>query len=105
MGRPKGEHDKEFRGTIDNKIVVRQNKVLGTVWSKSPDMSNIVPTEAQIAQRARFRRAQNYAKKFLSNPNNKAYYRELCGPGQRPHNILISELLKGITPFPADEKE
>jgi len=105
MGRPKGEHDKEFRGTIDKKIVVRQNKVLGTVWSMSPDMSNIIPTEAQLAQRAKFKRAQNYAKKFLSTPANNAFYKEKCGPEQRPHNVLISELIKGITPFSADEKE
>lgn len=102
MGRPKEPFDKEFRGTIDKTVVIRQNKVLGTIWSAYPDMSNIKPTEAQIAQRAIFSKAQNYAKKFLSNPENKAFYKAKCGPRQRPHNVLISELLKGLTPFPPD---
>ncbi|MEJ7692750.1 hypothetical protein [Daejeonella sp.] len=103
MGRPKGEFDKEFRGTIAKKVVIRQNKVLGTILSAYPDMSNIIPSEAQLAQRDKLRRAQNYAKVFLSNPANKAFYKERCGPRQRPHNVLISELMKGITPFPPEQ--
>ncbi len=103
MGRPKGSFDKEFRGTIDKKVVVRQNKVLGTILSVYPDMSKIVPSEAQLAQRAKLRRAQNYTKVLLSDPAIKAFYKERCGPRQRPHNILISELMKGITPFPPDQ--
>ena len=100
MGRPKEPYDKEFRGTIDG-IVVRQNKVLGTIWSASPDMSNVIPSANQLKQREKFAKAQRYAKEFLSVPANKAFYKELCKPGQRPHNVLISELLKGVTLFPA----
>ncbi len=103
MGRPKGPYDKKFRGTVDKKIVVRQNKVLGTIWSAYPNMSNIIPTEDQIKRRKAFARAQNYAKNFLSDPANKAFYKSLCQPGQRPHNILISELLKGTRLFPDDD--
>lgn len=103
MGRPKEPYDKVFRGTIDG-IVIRQNKVLGTIWSASPDMSNIIPSEDQLQQREKFAKAQRYAKKFLSVPSNKAFYKALCKPRQRPHNVLISELLKGITPFLPNEE-
>ncbi len=105
MGKPRGPHDTEFRGTVDKTIVVRQNKIFGTIWSAYPDMSNIKPTEAQKESRMKFGKAQKYAKEFLSNPEHKAFYKSLCKPGQRPHNVLISELLKGTTSFPAEENK
>lgn len=98
--------DKDFRGTIDKLVVVRQYSGERTVLSSYPDMSGIKPTMAQQEQRMSFKKAQKYAKEFLSIPANKAFYKERCKPGQRPHNVLISELLKGTTPFtPAGEKE
>lgn len=105
MGRPKEPYDREFRGTIDKLVVVRQNKVLGTIWSSYPDMSNIKPSELQLKAQDKFRRAQIYALQLLSNPEIKAYYKQLCQGGQRPHNILTSELMKGIKPFPSGEEK
>ena len=103
MGRPKEPYDKEFRGTVDKLIVVRQNKVLGTIWSRSPDMSNVKPSELQLKARDKFRRAQAYALQLLLDQEVKAYYKQLCQGSQRPHNVLTSELMKGIKPFPPNE--
>lgn len=57
-------------------------------------MSNVKPTERQKHQRLNFKEAQAFAKQYLSDPERKAFYKEKCKPGQRPHNVLISELLK-----------
>lgn len=95
---------KDFRGTIDNKVVVRQYGDK-TVLSSYPDMTNIVPSEDQKLQRSKFAKAQIYAMKLLENPEVRAFYKEKCIGKQRPHNLLISDLLKGIRPFPDDDEE
>jgi hypothetical protein len=95
---------KGFSGTIGN-VVVRQFPGDMTVLSIFPDMSKVVPSENQKRQRSKFARAQNYAKKLLENPEIKAFYKEQCSDKQRPHNVLISDLLKGKTPFPDDYTE
>lgn len=95
---------KNFRGTIDN-VVVRQYPDGKTVLSTFPDMTNIVPTDGQKAQRSKFGKAQKCAMKLLENPDIRAFYKEKCIEKQRPHNLLISDLLKGIRPFPENEEE
>ena len=57
-------------------------------------MANIKPTTAQKQQRLSFKDAQAVALKMLSDPAIKAFYKSRCKGRQRPHNILISELLK-----------
>ena len=99
MAISKNPNLKDFRGTIDKMIVVRQFGDM-TVLSSYPDMTNIVPTEDQKRQRSLFARAQKYAMLILKNPDIKAYYKERCEGRQRPHNLLISDLCKGIRPFP-----
>jgi hypothetical protein len=83
-----------FRGTIDKTIVVRIDPWGRSILSSYPDMSNIVPTKGQKQQRLNFKEAQTIALKMLSDPKVKAFYQEKCEGRQRPHNILISELLK-----------
>jgi hypothetical protein len=92
-----------FRGTIDKTIVVRIDPWGRSVLSSYPDMSNIVPTTGQKQQRLNFKEAQTIALKMLSDPNVKAFYQEKCEGRQRPHNILISELLKKEQPENQDE--
>jgi hypothetical protein len=90
--------DYDFRGHIDKKIVVRQYFGRRTVLSAYPDMTNIKPSDNQKKQRLSFKEAQAFAKQYLSDPERKAFYKEKCKPGQRPHNVLISELLKKDQP-------
>lgn len=45
-----------------------------------------------------FKEAQAYATQYLSDPENKAAYKALCKPGQKPINVLMSELLKKEPP-------
>ena len=86
--------DKEFRGQIDKTVVVRQYADGRTILSSYPNMKNIELSEAQNAHRLRFKEAQEEAVRFLSIPENKAAYKAMCGPGQRPHNLVLAELLR-----------
>ena len=94
----KNPRDYDFRGHINKQVVIRQYSGGRTVLSTYPDMSNIKPSAGQKEQRLSFNDAQAYAKQYLSDPERKAFYREKCKPGQRPHNVLISELLKKDQP-------
>lgn len=90
--------DKESRGQIEKTVVVKQYADGRTVVTAFPDMSNIKPSEQQKICRMSFKEAQAYAVEFLKDPFNKAAYKALCAPGQKPHNVLISQLLKKERP-------
>jgi len=92
-----------FRGTIDKTVVVRMDPWGRTILSPYPDMTNIEPTIAQKQQRLNFKEAQAIALKMLFDPSIKAFYKAKCEGQQRPHNILISELLKKEKPVNQDE--
>ncbi len=91
-----------FRGSIDKRVVVRRDPWGRTILSAFPDMSGIEPTKAQKEQRLNFKDAQTIALKMLSDPTVKAFYKARCEGRQRPHNILISELLKKEQPVNQD---
>ena len=87
-----------FRGTIDKTVVVRIDPWRRSILSVYPNMTNIKSTKAQKQQRLNFKEAQSKALKMLSDPSIKAFYKAKCEGQQRPHNILISELLKKEKP-------
>ena len=95
--------DKEFRGQIEKTVVVKQYADGRTVLTSFPDMSKVELSPAQIDHRVAFREAQEYAVQFLSIPENKAAYKAMCKPGQRPHNLLVAELLRKEKP-PVDSE-
>lgn len=99
MGISKEPNLTGFRGTIEKTVVVRINLWGRTILSSYPDMTNIKPTTAQKQQRLNFKEAQAIALKMLSDPAIKAFYKARCKGRQRPHNILISELLKKNVTF------
>ena len=86
--------DPDFRGQIDKKVVIRQYSGGRTVLSIFPDMSKVVPSERQKEDRMKFKDVQAAALLKLADPAVKAHYKSLCKPGQRPHNLLIAEMLK-----------
>ena len=86
--------DKEFRGQIDKTVVVRQYADGRTILSSYPNMKNIELSPDQAAHRVRFKEAQEEAIRFLSVPENYAAYKAICEPGQRPHNLVLGEILR-----------
>lgn len=90
--------DPEFRGHIDKKVVIRQYSGDRVVLSVFPDMSKVVPSETQKKDRLKFKEVQAAALLILADPEIKAFYKSRCKPGQRPHNLLIAEMLKEDRP-------
>ena len=97
--------DKEFRGHIDKTVVVRQYSNGRTILSSYPDMTKVELSDKQKAHRVRFKEIQEQAILFLSIPENKAAYKAMCQPGQRPHNLVIAELLRKEKPDPETERK
>ena len=62
----------DLRGSVDGLIFKRYKT--GIVLSRSPRMSQIKPSPAQLAQRERFRRAAKFYRKVLADPVMKRRY-------------------------------
>lgn len=86
--------DPDFSGQIDKQVVIRQYSGGRTVLSAFPDMSKVIPSATQKKDRLKFKEVQAAALLKLADPEVKAFYQSQCKPGQRPHNVLISEMLK-----------
>ena len=54
-------------GSIGKQIVIKKFKA-GTIVTKFPDMSNIIPTEEQKKKRTKFADAVAFAKQINNNP-------------------------------------
>jgi hypothetical protein len=68
----------------------------GQTISKSPDMSTVQWSEAQVAHRQRFRRAVAYARAALADPQARARYQEeAVQKGKRPFDLAVSDYFKG----------
>lgn len=65
----------------------------GTVVSKVPDMSNIVPSEKQKTERRKFREAVAYAKQIIADPTKKAEMAYRTPPGKLVYHQAIREYL------------
>ena len=64
---------------------------------KTPDMSEVEWSEAQNEQRQRFRRAIQYAKQAMLNPQARAHYEKLAKEtGRIPFRLAVSDYFKGI---------
>jgi hypothetical protein len=74
-----------FRSTID-----------GVVMSRLPTTSRVKPSEAQNAQRQRFREAIAYAKTALADPQVSSIYKKAAAEqNKRPFDLAVSDFLKG----------
>ena len=63
---------------------------------KSPDMSKVKWSEAQKANRERFRRAISYARRAMANAEARAHYEEIAAQANRqPFRVAVSDFLAG----------
>ena len=68
----------------------------GVVIAKRPARSSVKPSEAQMAQRQRFKEAAAYAKAALADPQVRARYEERAAElSMRPYDLAISDFFKG----------
>lgn len=80
-------------GTIGNQLVFK-NYSYGTVVSKVPDMSSIIPTTKQKKEKSRFKRAVEYAKRVLANAEMKADVANRTPVGRKVYHQAISEFIQ-----------
>ncbi len=82
-----------LRGQIGKKIVFKKYGKK-TVVTKYPDMSNVQPSELQVAKRKLFAEAVAYARNINNNPVLKAEYKKKVKKGQRVYHYAIKEYLR-----------
>jgi len=85
----------EIKGTLYD-VVFKRSPSGKMIVSKSPDMSNVEWSEAQIKQRKGFALASAYAKAALADPKVRAIYEKKAKKQKkRPRNLAISDYFKG----------
>lgn len=76
-------------------LVFRRSRKGDTYLIKRPDMSNVQWSEAQKAQRQRFKEATAYAKSAMAEPTVRAQYEQIASAQNRsPFFVAVSDYLK-----------
>jgi len=90
--KPSLEH---FQGTHYD-VVFKLSPQGKPIVTKRPDMSNVEWSEAQTAQRGRFKQANEYAKAAMADPDVHAIYEEMAAKEHRqPYRLAFSDYFKG----------
>jgi hypothetical protein len=85
----------ELRGKIGS-VVYRRTKSGKTIVTKCPDMSKVIWSPAQQAQRERIKQANAYAKAAMADPKVRAVYEKIARKQKRvPYNVAVSDYCKG----------
>lgn len=69
---------KVSKALLENQFVVKTRKGR-TFLAKYPDMSNVVPSASQLAEKSRFAAAVAYAREIVNDPVRKANYKARSG--------------------------
>ena len=72
----------QIRGQVGDLVFRRYGDEV--VISRKPDLSDVEPTEAQLAAQARFREAALYGKMVMADPETKALYAEAADAQGKP---------------------
>jgi hypothetical protein len=85
----------EISGTFGD-VVFRKSKNGETYISSRPQKSNAEPSEAQLAQRQRFKLANAYAQAAMADPEVRAIYEELAEEeGRSAYEAARQDYFKG----------
>ncbi|WP_440135613.1 hypothetical protein, partial [Chitinophaga sancti] len=78
------------RGSLGNEITIyeRNGQI---IMAKKRSPSNKKPTQKQLEARYKMKIAAAYAKEILKDPELKAYYKSLTGPGQNAYNMAVKD--------------
>lgn len=77
-------------------VVFRQSASGRIFASHKPDMSNVVWSKAQTAQRERFRLATAYAHAAMADEHARSVYeREAATQGKRAFHLAVADYFKG----------
>ncbi|WP_343673121.1 hypothetical protein [Chitinophaga sp.] len=78
------------RGTLGDQITIyeRNGQI---IMAKKRGPSKKKPTKKQLEARYKMRVAAAYAVVILEDPEIKAYYKSLAGPGQNAYNMAVKD--------------
>jgi len=78
---------------VSHKEFVVQKRKGQTFLTKYPDMSNVIPSVAQLEEKSRFAAAVAYARAIVNDPVRKVTYK--AHPGSTVYHSAIKDYLKG----------
>lgn len=85
----------QLQGTLTD-VVFKLSPQGKPIVTKCPDMSGVEWSEAQTAQRDRFRQANEYAKAAMADPRLRALYEKMAaGTKRQPYRLAFSDYFKG----------
>ena len=73
------------------KQFILKSRMGSTFITKYPDMSNVVPSTAQLQEKSRFADAVKYARSIVNDPVLKATYK--ARPGSTVYHSAIKDFL------------
>ncbi|WP_343694006.1 hypothetical protein [Chitinophaga sp.] len=78
------------RGTLGNELTIyeRNGQI---IMAKKRGPSKKKPTQKQLEARYKLQIAAAYAKEIIKDPELKAYYKSLAGPGQNAYNMAVKD--------------
>lgn len=78
------------RGTLGDQLTIyeRNGQI---IMAKKRGPSKKKPTEKQLEARYKMKIAAAFAKQILRDPELKAYYKKLAGPGQNAYNMAVKD--------------
>jgi hypothetical protein len=78
------------RGTLGDEFTIyeRNGRI---IIAKKRGRSKNQPTAKQLEARYKMRIAAAYAKEIIKDPDLKAYYQSLAGPGQNAYNMAVKD--------------
>lgn len=77
---------------VSEKEFVVKTRMGQTFLAKYPDMSNVVPSAAQLEEKSRFAAAVAYAREIVGDPVRKENYK--AHPGSTVYHSAIKDYLK-----------
>ncbi|WP_343673724.1 hypothetical protein [Chitinophaga sp.] len=81
------------RGTLGDQITIyeRNGQI---IMAKKRGPSKKKPTQKQLEARYKMQVAAAYAKVIMEDPELKAYYKSLAGPGQNAYNMAVKDAFR-----------
>jgi hypothetical protein len=80
-------------GHIGKQVVVKQYS-FGSVVTKYPDMSNVIPTKKQLKEKGRFAKAVVFAQGIINNPQQKMEWQQKLPEGKKVYHAAIQWYLE-----------
>lgn len=80
-------------GQIGKQLVLKQYS-FGTVVSKYPDMSKVIPSKKQLKEKGKFSKAVAFAQSIINNPQQKTVWQQKLPEGKKVYHAAIQWYLQ-----------